>query len=315
MMKVERAYLSCRGPTRRLPGGCKAGLESSFSRRTDREEPAGHRGSDDVLVFRTLCDLFSRYLASRPLAHAFFRAAECGELSDLIIRRPVLDLGCGDGEFARFALQAAPDVGVDLRADRLIFAKRLDPSVVLARADARRLPFVDGSFASVLAVSVLEHVDEPWEALREIARVLLPGGRFIATIVLADLHQHLFHKRWLRPLGLAGAYIVAHDVAFQHRCLLDRADWSQMLSNVGLNVVESRKIVGPRIIAAFDLLLATAWPYRLTRGTKADWLWRPKWISELCWKLYQQLAADGEDPRSRDDEDGSVLLVVAEKQG
>ncbi len=48
-----------------------------------------------------------------------------------------------------------------------------------ARADARRLPFADGSFGGVSALWMLNHLDEPIEALREIRRVLQPGGRSV----------------------------------------------------------------------------------------------------------------------------------------
>jgi SAM-dependent methyltransferase len=46
-------------------------------------------------------------------------------------------------------------------------------------ADARRLPFADHSFDVVSANMVLEHLPAPEEVLREIARVLAPGGRFV----------------------------------------------------------------------------------------------------------------------------------------
>jgi ubiquinone/menaquinone biosynthesis C-methylase UbiE len=275
----------------------------------DVDAPSFDPGGENVLVFRSICDLFLRYVSARPLAHALFRTVECKELEGLSIHRPVLDLGCGDGEFGRFALCAAPDVSVDLLRHRLMLAKESSPSMALAAADARQLPVGDGAFASVLAVSVLEHVDRPWEALFEIARVLRPGGLFVATIVLADLHRHLFHPQWLRPFCLARAYLAAHDLAFDHRCLLAQADWDQMISAAGLYIVTSRKIVTPRVTKAFDLLLASAWPYRLIRGTSAQRLWRPAWVSHLCWKLYQRLATED---RTENDE-GSVLLIVAEK--
>jgi SAM-dependent methyltransferase len=47
----------------------------------------------------------------------------------------------------------------------------------VARCDATRLPFRDGSFDALIANHMLYHVDDPQDALREFARVLRPGGR------------------------------------------------------------------------------------------------------------------------------------------
>ena len=44
------------------------------------------------------------------------------------------------------------------------------------QADAHRLPFPDEAFNAVIALALLEHVDKPWEVVREMERVLKPGG-------------------------------------------------------------------------------------------------------------------------------------------
>lgn len=58
------------------------------------------------------------------------------------------------------------------------------------RADIQRMPIPDGRFDTVLCLSVLEHVPDPAQALREIFRVLAPGGKLIAVVPhLAYLHN------------------------------------------------------------------------------------------------------------------------------
>lgn len=87
----------------------------------------------------------------------------------------VLDLGCGVGH--SFHLLAPREtVGVDV--DRAALAGQDRETVV---ADMRAVPFVDGSFASVLSVQSLEHVPDPDRVLGEVARVLEPGG--VAVLV------------------------------------------------------------------------------------------------------------------------------------
>jgi SAM-dependent methyltransferase len=85
----------------------------------------------------------------------------------------VLDLGCGTGHSYR-ELAPRDSVGVDLDAEALAGQER-----DTVRADMRRLPFGDGSFASVLSVQSIEHVPDPEAVLREVVRVLEPAGRAV----------------------------------------------------------------------------------------------------------------------------------------
>jgi SAM-dependent methyltransferase len=85
----------------------------------------------------------------------------------------VLDLGCGVGHsFAE--LSPRETVGVDVDPEALAGQER--ETVV---ADMRRLPFAAASFSSVISVHSIEHIPDPERALREVARVLSPGGRAV----------------------------------------------------------------------------------------------------------------------------------------
>ncbi len=61
-------------------------------------------------------------------------------------------------------------------------------------SDVKRIPAPDGHFDVILCTEVLEHVPEPIEALREMARLLRPGGRLLVSAPLGSgLHQLPFH--------------------------------------------------------------------------------------------------------------------------
>ncbi len=100
----------------------------------------------------------------------------------------VLDVGCGTGAMAVDALRRWPAVavdGVDASSGMLEIARRiaatLEPGdaarLRYAQALADRLPFEDGTFDLVLSAFVLQLVPSRFRALREMRRVLRPGGR------------------------------------------------------------------------------------------------------------------------------------------
>jgi len=105
----------------------------------------------------------------------------------------ILDFGCGEGVMAKGVARAAREVhGVDLTPQFMrleqrvaeVFGKRNKlPKVNLRAVDAQKpLPYEDGAFDAVFAWSVFEHVDDVPRALREIHRVLRPGGAFFLII-------------------------------------------------------------------------------------------------------------------------------------
>lgn len=107
----------------------------------------------------------------------------------------VLDLGAGFGRHAfETARQGASVVAADLAFDEMkatqdTFAAMflegdLPPGIttVTVQANGLTLPFGDGSFDRIIASEVLEHVPDDLGVMRELFRVLAPGGRLAATV-------------------------------------------------------------------------------------------------------------------------------------
>ena len=107
----------------------------------------------------------------------------------------VLDVGAGFGRHVyECARQGAHAVALDYAADEVATTRNTLGAMVAAgeispesspgvlRGDATRLPFPDATFDVVITSEVLEHITDDTAAIREMARVLRPGGRFAASV-------------------------------------------------------------------------------------------------------------------------------------
>ena len=108
-------------------------------------------------------------------------------LGDVAGRR-VLEVGAGSAPCARWLARAgARPVALDLSAGMLRHAAALGDGtgvvVPLVQADATQLPFRDGSFdVACSAFGAVPFVAEPDQVMREVARVLRPGGRWVFAV-------------------------------------------------------------------------------------------------------------------------------------
>jgi ubiquinone/menaquinone biosynthesis C-methylase UbiE len=139
-------------------------------------------------------DIFEAVLVPaifRPYAEALIDRARPIGPSDR-----VLDLGCGTGIVARLLRErlggAARISGVDVSAPMIAKARALAPELDWHEGNAMALPFADGAFDLVVCQQMLQFVPDPAVALREVKRVLAPGGRLIASTWRPRAEQPLF---------------------------------------------------------------------------------------------------------------------------
>ena len=99
------------------------------------------------------------------------------------------DLGCGPGHIARYLHGRGIQVcGMDLSAGMVERARRLNPGIEFNQGDMRTLPVRDNTWAGIAAFYAIVHLPLPDldRSLREMMRVLAPGGRLLLSFHIGE---------------------------------------------------------------------------------------------------------------------------------
>ena len=116
--------------------------------------------------------------------------------------RRILDAGCGNGRYTRNILRWADRdafvTAFDLSQSMLRRARRQlkNARVSHVAADVTRLPYADASFDCVVCGWMLEHLPDPAPGLRELARVLQPGGKMLLMVTEDTVTGAVCSRMW-----------------------------------------------------------------------------------------------------------------------
>lgn len=157
----------------------------------------------------------------------------------------LLDVGCGSGWLAD---HFADYTGLDGSRDAVAAATERGRNVRLHDV-AQPLPFPDASFDGVVMKDLLEHVPDPVALVREVRRVLRPGGRAFASSPDA--------QRWVwddythrRPFTRKSFRLLFADQGFG----VERVGYESVMPGVGILAARTRRKRRPRVFAALAWL-------------------------------------------------------------
>ena len=182
----------------------------------------------------------------------------------------ILDVGCGDGSFLRrligWGAEPGHLAGIELLAERVASARRIDPQVDVRQADASALPFADASFDLVFQLTVFSSIldRQMCQAVATaMARVLRPGG----AVVSYDFRLAR-DRRNTRPLRVAELKALFPDFAVDARSVTllpplagVLAPWSRLLCDAleTIPVLRAHELVILRKPASGQSTASAAW--------------------------------------------------------
>ncbi len=217
--------------------------------------------------------LFRRFLEENPFqpATGYWRAIEI----DYVVGRGLpdgrgIDIGCGDGRLMAIleaAVGARPElVGIDLDPAEVRSAETTGVYSRLHVAPGDRIPEPGGAFDWAFSNSTLEHIREIDGTVAEVARLLRPGGTFIATVPSSDFHQCLAGPLW----GDRSKYLDAIDARCAHLRYLSPEEWRELGARAGLELIASEPYLSGAEVRRWETLsrITAGVLYAVVRGKR-----------------------------------------------
>ena len=234
-LKMRRSESKKINPIRTLYSGLFSKKNSSNSR---QDNPAEHQ-QVNVLPVSSAPQAFDSTLIDATLSGWFKN--DSGELIEgfqILPEDVVLDAGCGDTPFLYFcARQGAEVIFADIDPQSVsAMLKRLEGSPARAVkglvSDACSLPLSDASVSKIIAMEIMEHVDDADALMKELVRVGKPGAQYLITV--PDPVAETLQKKLARPNYFEKPH---------HIRVIGREEFERHVVNAGL-VVEQRKYIG-----------------------------------------------------------------------
>jgi SAM-dependent methyltransferase len=240
-------------------------------------------------------------LRTLPYFRGMLRAVEAQFYQEFELPAPTLDLGCGDGIFAKIAFERKLDVGLDPWAGPIHQAARAGGYFSLVQADGARMPFSDGYFASALSNSVLEHIVQVEPVLADLRRVLKPGALFLFCVPNPRYLTELSIPPLLGKLGLAGAGR-AYTRWFQRMSRTENIVWPDVwqkwLESAGFRLEKCWHYFSPQAMHVLEWGHYFGAPTLLPHAISKHWIIAPwRWNLFLTERFVRRYTIAQPDPQ------------------
>jgi SAM-dependent methyltransferase len=231
-----------------------------------------------------------------PYFRGILRAVEARFYQDYPLQAPIIDLGCGDGDFAQITFNHKIDVGIDPWTGPVHKAIKLDVYRLVIQGSGDQLPFPDGYFASGFSNSVLEHIPEIDRVLVDLARVLKPGAVFLFCVPNQNFLKNLSISNFLDRSnlhGLADAYRAFFNRISRHAHCDSPEIWKERLEKAGFRIERWWHYFPPQALHVLEWGHYFGLPSWIIHGLTRKWILAPyKWNLALTRAIVQQIYDD-----------------------
>lgn len=174
--------------------------------------------------------------ARESLLNSYFLPLKYGLAAIKTVSGRILDLGCAAGAYTAALKQYRPDLelaGLDISQKAISIAQKRYPEIKFFQGDVARLPFKNATFEGIMANHLIEHLTDPDSVLKEVNRVLKPGGVFYSATPLENNWSTF--TRWLRKIPWFEENRVSY---LGHQQALDKNRFRNLLEQNGFTAKE-----------------------------------------------------------------------------
>lgn len=264
------------------------------------------------MKFKT--DFLKNYLKHAPAPLALERSIECELLSQLEFKAPVLDIGCGEGLFAHILFNEKIDVGIDPDKKELEQCNKYEGYKELIQCFGNNIPKESGSFNTVFSNSVLEHIPEIDEVLKEAHRLLTDSGKMYITIPtnLFDNYSLIFQTlSFFKLRTLAEKYRIFFNKFWRHYHYYDVKNWKAKFEKNGFVVLNHREYNSKSMCLLNDFLVPFSLPCLISKKATNEWILFPALRNIFVQFLYPFFAPVYTANLKKDNNCGLVFFEIS----
>lgn len=176
------------------------------------------------------------------LSASIIRGKESLLFSEVVLKFPIIDLGCGNGQFAKLTFNEKIDFGVDI-----VISKNLNNYTYSnwMKQDLRKMTFDDNSFYTAVSNSVFEHIDGVESAISEVARILKKRGRLYLNLPTQEINKNFWLYRMFGKRKFVDKAIVKYHQNLFHINIKPASWWKEILERNSFTVTNIRKYISP----------------------------------------------------------------------
>ncbi len=254
-------------------------------------------------------------LATLPIyktpSESLWRACELNVYRKVRFESPILEIGCADGSFSSLIFDRVDDA-IDINPRSVArYLKVHGKGGIFRRVhcmDARRMTFADSTYRTIFANCVIEHIPELDGVLADSFRALAPGGRFITTVPLRRMSEHLLFR--------SERYARYRQDALIHTNLHTEGEWIDRFREAGFTSFETSPYISSRTCRLWDTLdapIGLGWGrYRLSVALRMIDAILPAGLRRYAHQKVAAVLAARIDTNI-DEADACAMLLIARK--
>ena len=190
----------------------------------------------------------------------------------------MIDIGCGDGLYAKILFAEKLDTGIDPDPHERARARALGAYHELIQCHGASVPKPDGTYRAIFSNSVLEHIPDLAPVRKEAHRLLAPGGRFFFTVPSPNFERFTAINLMLEALGLMALsrrFRAFFNRFWMHYHTYPLEAWVALAKEAGFEVIEACTYDPKRICLFNAALTPFALPSKVVKAMTNRWFLLP----------------------------------------